>query len=104
MFPTLYRKMEPIVRDRTVIIKPIFDEIENFSIQEGKNPETEKSVHTWLTDKVGIEAAAVNAQVEQLSLELHLKFHSNQLTASSNSLRTNFRFVTRVSCKEILYN
>ena len=41
MFPTPYRKMEPVVRDRTVIIKPIFDEIENFSIPEGENPETE---------------------------------------------------------------
>lgn len=51
MFPSLYRKMESVIRDRTVIIKPIFDEIENFSIPEGKDPETEKPVRTWLTGR-----------------------------------------------------
>ena len=84
MFPTLYRKMEPVVRDRTVIIKPIFDEIENFSIPEGKNPEKEKPVRTWLTDKVGIEAAAVNAQVEQLSLELQREYEIGPATKGAS--------------------
>ena len=74
MFPSLYRKMESVIRDRIVIIKPIFDEIENFSIPKGKDPEKEKPVRTWLTDEVGIETAAVNAQVEQLSLELQRKY------------------------------
>lgn len=84
MFPTLYRKMEPVVRDRDVIIKPIFDEIENFSIPKAKNPETEKPVRTWLPDKVGIEAAAVNAQVEQLSLELQREYKIGPATKGAS--------------------
>lgn len=74
MFPTLYRKMEPVMRDRAIIIKPVFDEIENFSTSEGRIPEEEKPVRTWLTDKVGVEATAIDAQVARLSLELQGKY------------------------------
>lgn len=79
IFPTLYKKMEDILPEKIILIKPIFDEIE--PLPSGK-PSRRKMkincpVRLWLQEAMHIKATPINADVKKKALKLKDKYETD---------------------------
>ena len=73
-FPTLYQEFEKLpLSSYIVVIKPIFDEIENYKTTPEK-PRKEKPIRHWLENKLNLEITTVDDSVNQKSLYLQNKY------------------------------